>query len=322
MTGPNVITGVNSMITATVEFDHPGLLYRTPGEYRRGTAAFARAAVAAGDAVLVAVPGDNLTMLRDELADLGTAVRFADMAVDGRNPGRIIPCVLLAFAAEHAGRRVSIIGEPIWPGRSTVEYPACAAHEAMINAVFAGRDAAILCPYDASELDRTRLHDAWRTHPVMIVGGARRPSPWYVDPYRTAEGFNQPLPEVPSRAGTLSFTQVAELSRVRRFVAARAGAAGLPAERADDLTIALNELAENSLAHTGAGAAISVWDEAGMLVCQVDDSGHLADPLAGRIPPASSSEGGRGLILAHQLCDLVRIHARPDGTSIRIHMSL
>ncbi|MEU4564574.1 sensor histidine kinase [Actinoplanes sp. NPDC023936] len=310
------------MITELAQFDHPGLLYTTRQEYLRGTTGFVRSAVAAGDPVLVAVPGPNLSALRDALADVGAAVTFADMAADGRNPGRIIPGVLLAFAARHAGRRVSIIGEPIWPGRSDVEYPACAAHEAMINAVFAGRDAAILCPYDASGLDRPRLHDAWRTHPVMIVGGARRPSPWYGDPYRTAENFNQPLPDVPDRAGVWRYTQPSDLAAIRRFVSARALAAGLSADRADDLTLAANELAENTLRHTGSGGRLSVWLEPGLLVCQIDDHGHLADPLAGRIPPPAKTEGGRGLILAHELCDLVRIHARPDGTSIRVHIRL
>ncbi|WP_229074701.1 sensor histidine kinase [Actinoplanes sp. DH11] len=306
----------------TAEFDHPGLLYQTRDEYLRGTTAFVRDAVGAGDAVLVAVPGPNLLLLREAFAGLGLGaeITFADMAVDGRNPGRIIPDVLLRFAARHSGRRVSIIGEPIWPGRSDVEYPACAAHEAMINAVFAGRDAAILCPYDASGLDQPRLHDAWRTHPVMIVGGGRRPSPWFADPYLTAEAFNRPLPPVPPRAGVLTYTLPSELSTIRRFVASRALAAGMPADRADDLVTAVNELAENTIAHTTGGGSVSVWLEPGVLVCQVDDSGHLADPLAGRIPPPPRVEGGRGLLLAHQLCDLVRIHSRPAGTSIRVHV--
>ena len=80
-----------------------------------------RSALASDDAVLVAVPEPNLSLLEAELADVADRVRFADMAQAGRNPGRILPGVLLPFAAKHAGRRVSIIGEPIWAGRSDVE---------------------------------------------------------------------------------------------------------------------------------------------------------------------------------------------------------
>ncbi|SDS85733.1 sensor histidine kinase [Actinoplanes derwentensis] len=305
----------------TAVFDHPGLLYHDAGEYLRATTGFVRAAAAAGDAVLVAVPGPNLTLLREALADLADVVTFADMTVAGRNPGRIIPGVLLAFAARYAGRRVSIIGEPIWPARSDVEYPACATHEALINVVFGGFDAAILCPYDALNLTPERLHDAWRTHPEMITSGQRRPSPWFTDPLGTAATFNQPLPEVPVHASAISYADAVALKAVRRFVGSHAVEAGLSADRADDLVVAVNELAENTIRHTPAGGVVSLWREDEYLACQIDDHGTIADPLAGRIPQAPHTEGGRGLLLAHHYCDLVRIHTTPDGTSIRLHMS-
>ncbi|MDI6102363.1 sensor histidine kinase [Actinoplanes sp. NEAU-A12] len=305
-----------------MSFDHPGLLYEGVEDYLTATTKFVRGAVAAGDAVLVAVPGPNLTALRDSLSDVAASVDFADMTVAGRNPGRIIPGVLLAFAATHAGRRVSIIGEPIWPGRSAVEYPACAQHEALINAVFTGRDAAILCPYDAGRLDAAAVRDAWQTHPVMIVDGGRQDSPAYVDPIITAAQFNQPLPAVPAGAARQPYSEATDLGRVRRFVAESAARAGLPEARADDLITAANELAENTIVHTPGGGVMAMWTEPGTLVCQIDDHGHLADPLAGRIPAPAHIEGGRGLLLAHHLCDLVRIHTTASGTTIRLHMTL
>jgi anti-sigma regulatory factor (Ser/Thr protein kinase) len=35
-----------------------------------------------------------------------------------------------------------------------------------------------------------------------------------------------------------------------------------------------------------------------------------------------SQEGGRGLWMANQVCDLVRIRSGATGTAIRLHMSL
>lgn len=313
------------MIAARVDpsplFDHPGLLYRGADEYTRGVGGFVRAAVTSGDAVLVAVPTVRLELLRAELAGLGDAVTFADMTVDGRNPGRIIPGVLLAFAGAHPGRRVSMVGEPIWAGRTEVEYPACAAHEALINAVFAGHDASILCPYDADALDRGWLHDAWRTHPVMIAGATRRPSPWYTGPFDAAALFNRPLPDPSRAAPAMSFADAAELDAVRRFVARHAAGLRLSPDRVDDLVVAVNELAENTIVHTEAAGVVTLWSEPGYVVCQVTDGGYLADPLAGRVPPPGHAVGGRGLLLANLLCDLVRIHAHPGGTSVRLHMS-
>ena len=40
----------------------------------------------------------------------------------------------------HPDKHVRVIGEPIWPGRSDLEYPACVQHEALINRAFAVRD--------------------------------------------------------------------------------------------------------------------------------------------------------------------------------------
>lgn len=301
-------------------FDHPALFYCGTAEYLAGTTQFVRAALRDGDAVLVAVPGANLALLRHALADVADRITFADMAVAGRNPGRIIPGVLLAFAGAHSDRRVSIIGEPVWPGRTDLEYPACAAHEALINAVFAERDAAILCPYDAAGLNPPVLADAWRTHPVVLADGAARMSDRYTDPLITAAGFNTALPPVPPDAPVLTYHDEPALAAVRRFVQRHAAAAGLSGDPLDDLVLAANELTANTLEHTDGGGSVTIWAEPDLVVCQVHDRGHLADPLAGRIPPAPGAEGGRGLLLAHQLCDLVRIRTADDGTTIRLHM--
>ena len=41
-------------------------------------------------------------------------------------------------------------------------------------------------------------------------------------------------------------------------------------------------------------------------------------PLAGRLRPPPTQEGGRGLWLANQLCDLVQIRSRPGRTTVRL----
>nr|WP_245950685.1 hypothetical protein [Saccharothrix carnea] len=42
-----------------------------------------------------------------------------------------------------------------------------------------------------------------------------------------------------------------------------------------------------------------IWRDNDHVICAVEDSGHLADPLAGRRPPAPGQEGGRGLLLVN-----------------------
>jgi anti-sigma regulatory factor (Ser/Thr protein kinase) len=306
--------------TLREEFVHPALLYRDDEEYLAGTVPFILEGIAAGEPVAVAVPGPNLERIRQALGADAHRVLLRDMTAAGRNPGRIIPTVLLAFANEHPGRRVRLIGEPIWAGRSAIEYPACAQHEALINAAFAGRPATILCPYDTELLDPAWVEDAYRTHPLIWHGSRRFSSVHYDDPVAVAAGFNQPLPDPPASAATTTvgfFT----LPSVRRFVAGHADRAGLPPERVADLVLAVNELAANAVEHGGGTGELAVWVEQDDLVCQLTDRGHLTQPLAGRIPvPADASTGGRGLLMINQLCDLVRVHTAPGSTTTRLHV--
>jgi anti-sigma regulatory factor (Ser/Thr protein kinase) len=303
-------------------FDHWGLLYQDAAHYVAVVTAFVRSALAAGQPALVAVPGRNLDLVREEMGQEADRVRFADMAVHGRNPRRIIGGVLLAFAAAHQGRRVAIVGEPIWPGRTDVEYPACVAHEALINQVFAGRDAEILCPYDASRLAPAALADAARTHPLMSDGARTWPSDAYGDPLRTAADAEVPLAVPPQSARLMSYVDQHDLVDVRRFVADAAHAGGLTEDQISNLIVAINEIAANTIEHTTSSGRIAAWREDGLFVCQVDDGGRLGDPLAGYVPPGPDADRGRGLVLVNQLCDLVRVHAGADGTTIRVHMSL
>ncbi|GGV28070.1 anti-sigma regulatory factor [Actinomadura cremea] len=303
-------------------FVHPALFYENDDEYLAGTVPFVRAGVAAGEPVAVAVPGTRLTLLRDALGGddpeaAAASVTWLDMAEAGRNPGRIIPGVLHRFADRHPSRRVRIIGEPIWPGRSETEYPACAQHEALINLAFAGRDVSILCPYDAARLDERALADARVTHPLLIDAEGERDSPDYA-PERVVHGYNRPLPQ-PAEAYRIEF-DLDGLPRVREFAWAWATRFGLGPGPAGDLELAVNELAANSCLHGGGSGTARIWSEDGRVVCEVRDAGTIADPLAGRIPVAMSPDGGRGILLVHHLADLVRMHTGPEGTAIRVYM--
>lgn len=86
-------------------FVHRALLYRGLEEYLTGTLPFIVEGLAAGEPVAVAVPGARLEPLRVELGAAAARVRLVDMGGTGRNPGRIIPGVLLAFAEGTQPRR-------------------------------------------------------------------------------------------------------------------------------------------------------------------------------------------------------------------------
>lgn len=297
-------------------FAHPALFYRGTAEYLAGTVPFVRDGLAAGEPVAVAVPSPNLDLLRAALAESADQVRFFDMAVVGRNPGRIIPSVLRAFADAHPNGRVRIIGEPIWPGRSAAEYPACAQHEALINMAFTGRPVTILCPYDVAGLDGVAVTDAVATHPLLIDAAGGRDSDGYA-PERVVAAYNEPLTP-PETAVHVSF-DAARLAMVRRVSVEFARRAGMSARRLDDLEVVVNELATNSVVHGGGTGTLSIWAEDGRVVYEVRDRGRLIDPLVGRRPVDLDNLSGRGVLLVNYLADLVRVYTGDDGTAVRAY---
>jgi anti-sigma regulatory factor (Ser/Thr protein kinase) len=300
-------------------FVHEAVFYRSDEQYLASLVPFVRTGLGAGEPVLVAVPGRNLDLIGGGLGPDAERVRLVDMSKAGRNPSRIIPWVLHAFLDAFAGQRVRVIGEPVWPERSIIEYPVCVQHEAMINEAFAGREATILCPYDANRLDDVALIDAECTHPVLVEGSARWVSSRYQNPVETARRFNQPLPDPPAVAVTTAFT-AATLPRVRQAVRQVADSAGVSDERLDGFELAVHEVAANSVAHGGGGGTLSLWVEGCRVVCEIRDGGHLSDPMTGRRPVPPDRADGRGLLLVHHVCDLVQVHTRPGATTTRLHL--
>ncbi|BBA95866.1 putative regulator of sigma factor [Actinacidiphila reveromycinica] len=300
-------------------FSHPAYFYRDDTECLDSTLAFVRDGLAAGERVAVAVPGERLAQLHNALGPAADGVHFTDMARAGRNPGRIISGVLAAFADAQPDGPVRIVAEPVWPGRTPLEYPACVQHEALVNSAFDGRRATILCLYDATRLPPQALGDACVTHPVLIEGGRRRASAHYA-PERAVASYNVPLAE-PRFAASFPFDDDG-LRAARQFAVRAADELGLTGRRLDDLALAVAELTTNSVLHGGGSGVVRVWAENGHVAFEVRDAGRLADPLAGSRTPPPGRPGGRGLLMVHQIADLVRTHTSAAGTAIRCYLTL
>ena len=308
--------------TAAGTLEHDALFYTDAATYRSGCLDFVRAGLDDDEPVLVAVPQPGLGLVRSALTPAETSlVRTADMAVAGRNPGRIIGTVLTAFVRANAGRRVRVIGEPIWADRTAEEYPACAEHEALINVALADDPAYILCPYDVRRLGHEWLTDATRTHPTLMTGDDRWPSPHYADPVAVAAWFDRAPEPPPPEAEVLVIGPSTGPSTARRFVHDYATRIGMAAERIADLRTAVQELVVNTAVHAGGSGLLMIWTAEQQVVCEVQDGGRITDPLVGRRPPAPPAVG-HGLFTVHQVCDLVRVHRRRDGTLIRIAIDL
>jgi anti-sigma regulatory factor (Ser/Thr protein kinase) len=303
---------------APAGFEHEALFYRGGDDFLAGVVPFVRDGLELGESVVVALPRDRLALLREALGDDADQVRFLEMEDIGRNPGRIIAVWADALREQvAAGRTLRGVGEPAWHGRRDVELVECQQHELLLNRAFDGGPAwRLLCPYDERRLSRAVCHAALEAHPIRSTATERRPSEAYVSGGEST-AFAALLP-APRDAVLRGVYSAADIPATRRTVAQYARTCGLSRDQVEALALAASELATNSVRHGGGGGTVAMWVEGGAAVVEFSDAGRMSDPLAGRFAPEPTREGGRGLYLVHQLCDLVQVRSSQAGTTVRI----
>jgi anti-sigma regulatory factor (Ser/Thr protein kinase) len=313
-----------SLSTRERGFVHEAFLYAGADAFVDRVGAFARDGVEAGEPVLVMVGARKLEALRDALGTDAAEVEFADMETVGANPGRVIPAWADFLQRHPDAPRVRGVGEPIWSGRRPAELVESQHHEALLNLAFA--DAAqmwLVCPYDVDALDEDVIEGARHTHPLVsatAVGAAHASTGYGTLTELGADALAQPLqPPVPEGAATYPYGR-GDLKTVRGVVSRHATRVGLDPAQVEDLVVAVNEVATNSVTHGGGGGTIAIWDELDAVVCELHDAGRIVEPLVGRRRPPNDHRGGAGLFLAHQFCDLVQLRSSHTGTTVRLHM--
>ncbi len=120
----------------------------------------------------------------------------------------------------------------------------------------------------------------------------------------------------------MPFVYTTNLSEVRALAEKHARMAGLQDARVVDFVIAVSEVAANTFRHARSPGSMEIWHDTDEIVCEIHDSGVMADPLAGREQPPADATAGHGLWLVYQVCDRVELHSDKTGTTVRMHMSL
>jgi anti-sigma regulatory factor (Ser/Thr protein kinase) len=296
------------------------MFYASDEEFLDGTSSFIRDGLDNDEPTLVVLAAAKNEALRSELHESADRVMFADMTEVGSNPARIIPA-WNEFVRQHvsSGRAIRGIGEPISAERTADELVECQRHESLLNLAFDDTPGFfLLCPYDTETLDAKVIEEAKRSHPFVCSHGHEHESDTYRGLDEVAAPFGAPLPE-PISVPQSKIFQALTLGALRDFVTEHAAAAGFQGQPLDDLVIAVNEVATNSVVHGGGGGIARVWQDDGALVCEINDSGQLENPMAGRETPDSLQQGGHGLWMANQLCDLVQLRSYHGGSAVRLH---
>lgn len=110
------------------------------------------------------------------------------------------------------------------------------------------------------------------------------------------------------------------LYTLRAGVKAHACQAGLPEDRAEDVVLAVHELAANAVSHGAGAGRLRIWKLAAALHCQVDDGEPLTSGQTSDHP--LPSRHGHGLWLVQQVADRMRILSGARGTRATISFNL
>ncbi len=298
------------------QFEHQAVLYDSLEELVSAVVGFVRDGLDRGEPALVALPPGRLKAVRLALGPQADEVRLLDAAAVGRNPA----CLLAAWQGlleAHPTGPVRGVAELAWRGRREPELAECRLQEALLNLAFAGgRPWRLLCAYDAASLAAGALEEVGRTHHRIVPG---REGSDYLGPAHARAEFARPLPPAPEDAVEMRFHGEG-LGELRQAVRREVDAVGLGEDAADDLVLAVHELAANSVLHGGGAGILRSWVRPDSLVIEVADTGVIEDPLAGREVSGAFEESGRGLWIAHQLCDLVQVRSSSVGTTVRLHV--
>ena len=309
---------VDAPASQATGYRHEAFFWHGTEAFLARTVPFVTEALAVGHPVMIALIPEQWAPLRAALGTSADQVRYVDMAVVGRNPARLIPA-WREFIASHPGSPLRGIGAPIWAGRRDAELTECQIHEELLNlAVPADVSLWLLCPYDTETLEAAVVDEAERSHPAVMRDDGSAPSLAYDDADGDRALTGRPLTPAQGAVEEQVFSS-GDLAALRALAVAQAERAGLSSNQAQDLALAVSELASNSVDHGGGTGLLRIWTDPGALVIEVTDSGRVLDPLAGRRTPTPHQSRGRGLWMVNRLCDLVQIRSVPgEGTVVRV----
>jgi anti-sigma regulatory factor (Ser/Thr protein kinase) len=294
---------------------HHGLIHPPSADLTATLAPMVTERLVRGEPVLAVLSPTTAAGLRVRLPTL-TGLHTTDPNVLYRHPGRVLSHYRAWIADTSSDdRSAMIVAAPDWGGDDPHRAALWMHIEAITTLALAECDLTLVCAYP----DNSATVDAVRRAHPSLVDGSITPSPDHLP----AEQFlaNHPLPP-PIELGKPDLTHIidhpTELATLRHIVAGHAAQAGLPATRCDDFVLAVTEIATNALEHGTPPAAVLLWTTPTSVICQISDTGQHTQPLAGLSPPRATQHRGRGLWMAHQLCD--QLYLWPNPTTIRLQM--
>jgi anti-sigma regulatory factor (Ser/Thr protein kinase) len=190
--------------------------------------------------------------------------------------------------------------------------------DAALNVALAELPVRVTCFFPELPLHLEILDGAHRNHPLLLRAGQLRHNPEHIGPREVLTARPAPPPVLLGPPDLRMEFSAWQLHEVRTAVEQALQAADYGRERAEDVVLAVNEVATNAVEHGTPEARLSIWAGPGGLVCEIDDGGTLRDPLPGLQAPHPAEPRGRGVWIARQVCDSLHVWVDAFGTHVRM----
>jgi AcrR family transcriptional regulator len=259
---------------------HEGLVYSSNDEFAGVLVPFLREAAAADQPAFVALWSEREDLLRAELGAAAAGVTFLDASAVYVRPGAALHAWSVALDPSLAGGAtpVRVVGEPpvsAVPGREE----RWRRLESLYNRLYGDAPVSMICSYDARTSSDEALDVCHSTHPTLVQGLGRGPSPEY---FAAASGAVFATAGEPRGTETSSATasSAKELVALRPAVIWPARTARVAAADAQDLALAVTELGRAAFADSAGTVTVETRDHGDRWSCEVSLSG--AGVLSGR----------------------------------------
>lgn len=278
--------------------------------------------------VLMVVSDPTERVVRAELGALSDELQWGQPGAFYQRLGFAFEGFRRYLAEQHTrGRRVQVVAEPdiatgIDPDSPVDRAAAYLSYESVCNQAYADYGCPVTCIWDSRRHSTLVIEGVRSLHSYEITDAGSTVNARYISTAEYLAGRNDvPLTAPPpATAVDLTLTDHGQLRQLRTAVRSWAGHQYFTTTAANDVVIAVTEVAVNGLVHGAAPVRVRAWPHAQTLIVHVDDAGgRPLPPTAGYLPPGLNQGSGRGLWLARQLADIVTAHTSGGITSVRLY---
>lgn len=275
-----------------------------------------------GDPVVLACPPATAAALQEALGAGDDVVVVDPGPLGGRAPDALAGYgSLIAQQLPADGHRMQLVtGTTPRTGTALVAW---LQTEALLNHVLADRTVDQFCLLHPAHVD-----PCWglasATHPFMLTGEGVVPNRDSRPPVEVLQELGDaPGPDPIERTPpVVALADVVDMRGLRRELARALAGGPLTVDDAEDLVLAIDEIASNAAEHGMPPVDVRLWSSPEKVLCAVTDHGPCFDePLAGYGPAHGSdlSRGGMGLWLARRAVDrMTTAEADGGGCTVRL----